>query len=605
MVKSKIRVAITCDLYRFKPGKSEVSNFQNRNLRWCYELIQKALISSGDVELSLVNAPEDPELFQACFGSAEAYENYIINSESAWAKNYEAASPILFASLYDQLLNQDLVVGFEMPPSIRNRLHTDSKRYINLFIHPLRFLKDLAFGATSNCPQIESCLANLQFDPSEISTQVSRFKAFFMRSQHPACHLPDGIPLLIGQTSADSVVIKDGTFATWQDYAGVLSERLKPYNTVAFLEHPGRSNSSHITEFLRSRLGKTVISMRGNSYGLLFSNPDIPAIITLSSSLGVEAQAIGHDTQFLISDPRLKLSSQGIEHPMHFLGHSILTETFWKALIGKGDVSELHEKGAFFLGDNLVRNSLDAWAFRALQYEIKIEPSVRTILPSVSSDENEVKLLASAFTGTPSIHDQKLDVSVALAETQGIALGVLDKPLSLSQNWTLPISSRQSGHYFRSGFHASEHWGIWSGSVVSELVIPVSVGASSYARIVLEMEIGIYDGASLSAPVLKISVGDYATGYVLFRTMNSEPQTVSFEILSQQPELVIGFKQTHLVSPNQINGSPDTRLLGFSLSRVSARYIESVKSVDDYRPAAPSVWGVLSEPIELDARQSS
>jgi hypothetical protein len=498
--------------------------------------------------------------------------------------------------LLDKLSQQDLIIGFEITPALRRFLNDNQQRYINLYVHPVRFLRDLCFGATTNCPAIASLLKANTCDPVEIIRQVRRFSALFSRLQLPACSLPDGVPLLIGQTACDSVLLNKGTFARWENYQELLKDELAPFDTVAFIEHPYRPSSTSIVEFLRSSLAKNVISVRGNSYGLLFTNREAPVVITLASSLGVEAETIGFQTKFLLADPRAKFVIPDIEQTgMPMLGHAVLDAQFWNGVIRQEPVvsNSVSMTNSFFMGEHYLRNSLDTWSYKNLQYSLSVEPSVKTIVPSYSLQQERLGNLAEQCSDKWYAKVMTLGQSVANARSKGIDLRILDKPIAPGEKWDLPINKAEGKHYLRNGFHPPENWGVWSSERHSALVIPLVANGVEVACVGIEMEFTLYEGAGRNSPALKLSTDSRDIGYILFRPSNMHLQKVAFEILTCQPILQLNFEITDLRSPSETLGTPDTRKLGFGLKRVSVNYLSKPRdeaSIEDNEGLF--IWGI-------------
>lgn len=590
----KYRIGLTCDFYRFVPEKHEVTNFQNRNLAWLFELFKEVLMQAADADISIISAPRDIDLFRKALGNKDVYAEYIRDPEVAWAQQYEHAKTDLFSNLLDKLLEQDLIIGFEMPPTLRRYLANNNSRYVNLYIHPLRFLKDLCFGATTNCPSIATLLQANQCDQIEITRQVQRYSALFTRLQLPACALPAGVPLLIGQTARDSVLITNGSFVSWENYCDVLIDELAPFDTVAFLEHPYRLSSASVIEFLRGSLAKNVIAIRGNSYGMLFSNRDLPKVITLASSLGVEAEIIGHKSTFLLSDPREKFLIPEIECPITpTLGHALFDAQFWTAIIKGGDLTHVNFTfDSFFIGENYVRNSLDAWSYKGLQYNLTVEPAIKTIVPSTALKQDGLERLAEECSGFSYIKGTPLTKSIVVARNQGTDLRVLGKPIEPGETWEFPFNSIEGAYYLFEGFHPPEKWGVWSSDRHSTLIIPIEKISGSLVRLNIELDIKVFEGIRNDSPVLKISTQTQDIGYFFFRASNINLQKLAFEILTPPSTLQLHFELTHLGCPYEIYGTPDMRQLGFGLARISVSYFKGSVGTANHDITVCKIWGI-------------
>lgn len=590
---SSYRVGLTCDFLRFVPQKDKVINFQNRNLAWLAEILRLPLSKATNTTVSIITAPEDSAAFKKILNCGTTLSEYTADANAAWAKRYEAPDCLLFQPLLESLCQQDLIVGFEIPPTLKRHLHRNVKRYLSLYIHPIRYLRDLCFGVTTNCPDILRVINSCPIDQGEIGYQAGRFSGLFARLRLPACALPTNVPLLIGQTKYDSALISDGKFTDWSDFGELIADLLSPFDTVAFLEHPYQPNSAKTLEFLRNTLRKNVISTRGNSYGMIFSNRQTPLILTLSSSMAAEAESIGHTAHYLLSDPRRKFVLEGIDQPTFaMLAHTVLDEKFWSAILKDTKEERLRHQGAdcFFLGDHFLRNSLDAWSFRPLQNGLTIEPSVRTLIPSAAAIPERLNRLAAACCDIVEAEQLTHFQLWSQARENGIDFRRLEPPVAPSQRIDLPINTPEGTYYLISGFHITENWGVWSSEHRSSLLIPFSTVNSPYARLRIELHIKVFSGIENESPVLRLSVNDRSVGFAFFRPSRIDTQRLIMELDAPPPFLQIDFELTNVQSPSVHSGSMDSRKLGFGLTRVT---VEHLGNAEEIRPAQEcQLWGI-------------
>ena len=137
--------------------------------------------------------------------------DYVDDAELAWARRHNNDGVTDFSGQLDALASADLVVGFELPPSLKRHLHGQGRPYISFHVHALRLLRDLCLGASTNCPDIARALQDLVLPASEITRQVHHHRALCLNRSLPLLKFPAGLPVLIGQTERDSVLIRDNT----------------------------------------------------------------------------------------------------------------------------------------------------------------------------------------------------------------------------------------------------------------------------------------------------------------------------------------------------------------------------------------------------------
>lgn len=596
-------VALTCDFFRAQPGPQGFVNFQPRNLAWLEWVIgAKNTWARWGVKTSVITVPTEAEAFRRALGNDAIFSSYLNDADQTWASLYDVEDVTVFPAVFDALFQHDLVVGFELPPTLKRALHRAGKRYISFYIHPVRFLRDLCLFVTTNASDVADLVAQGEVPSHEIDFQVRRFSALFSRLQLPALSLPDDVPVLIGQTEKDSVLIHDGSFASWKDYEDDLAEILGSYPEVIFLEHPYRQNSAMVTEYLRGRHGKTVISVRANSYGVIFSAVKTPFFLTLASSLGAEALCAGRDCHFLYKDPSKKFILDGIDIPdAGMVSHTVLQDKFWKSVLTSTykKTKNIAGTNSFPLGENYIRNSLDSWAFRPLQSGANIEPVRKSVLPATTAPQNRLNALCATLCATSPSEAEQLHNCGRTQQPWG-TVEILPKPFTLGVRSAIDLSQPAASHYLIEGFHTPESWGVWSSGKYSKLALPVDMAGFTEVDLNVTMVVKVLPGVIARAPVLQIIMDGQEVGFVLFRASAQNEQKIHFTGRIKNPVCQIEFRVSHTMSPASLGQSGDCRELGFGLCALSV-FVASVDQADQEgcgTGVAQKFWGVMvNEPV--------
>ena len=609
------KVALTCDFLRVQPGTKGFDNFQPRNLAWLQRIIgAKDTWERWGVESSVITAPTEPEAFRRSLGNDTIFSSYLNNADQTWASLYDAKEFTVFRSIFDDLCQHDLIVGFELPPTLKRALHQAGKQYISFYIHPVRFLRDLCLLVTTNSHDVADLIAQKEIASNEIDSQVKRFSALFSRLQLPSLALPNNVPVLIGQTEKDSVLIRDERFTSWKDHEDTLAKMLEPYREVIFLEHPYCQNSALVTEYLRGTHGKTVISLRINSYGVIFSPLQTPFFLTLASSLGVEARCAKRDCTFLHGDPSEQFILSGVDIPdAGMVSHAVLQDDFWKNIFSGDYIKKKSKTGTaatandFPLGDHYLRNSLDSWAFRPLQSGINIDPVRKLILPaSVATQESLATL--NAILCAESISASKKLIDCGRVELAWGSVETLAKPFILGGLSAFNLSQSQASHYLIEGFNTPENWGVWSSGKYAKLVLPINLAGSAEVELEISMVVKVYSGIIAHAPVLQITVEGHEVGFVLFRKSAKNEQQIHFTCRVKNPACQIEFRVSHAGAPALFEQSLDHRELGFGICAldVAVSLITAEKQydqdIDDHTEKIEGFWGAsVNTYIDKDA----
>lgn len=512
------KVAFTGDFLRIAPAKGAFSSSQSRNVSWLQDVLTGAECWRH-IEPGLFRAfpAEGAALADSGALKAPALESYLEDPEAAWALRHGAVAVTDFPAVLDSLASADLVVGFELPPALKRSLHHSGKPYLSFHIHALRMLPDLCFGATTNVPQIAQWLDAETLPEAAIARAVHHHRALCRFHNLPALQVPAGLPVLIGQTARDSVLIEKGRFSSWRDHADPLDELLRGHSSLVLLEHPYRADSMEIGEYLRTVHGKHVFSMAANGYGILFTNQQIPFVATLSSSLGVEAQAAGTPAHFLLQDPRLRMQVDDFDRgPPGPLGHGILGNAFWERILEGHESSTTrkslaNERNPFVLGDNYLRSCLDGWSYRLLQNGLAGATNRTYHFPAAAATEQ-----GSGFGQSP------------IWQTHAIDFVELDPPLGLDETRFVDFSWRSAAGYLAHGFEPVGQVGAWSLGQSAQLRIGLTAAAVESAAVIsLKLRLQIPKAALVACPVIAAAAAEQPLGYALFQPEGPHTCTLS------------------------------------------------------------------------------
>ena len=478
------------------------------------------------------------------------------------------------------------------------KLHRQQRPYISFHVHALRMLRDLCLGATTNDPAIAGLLAGVAVPDEEIVRQVRRFRALCVFHRVPALAFPAGLPMLIGQTARDSIVIEGGRFADWPDREDELAAALRGHDACVFIEHPARSDSHTVCEYLRCRHGKAVIATNANGYGALLSTPDIPAVLTLSSSLGVEAEAFGLPTRFLLGDPRQRLRVAGVDVGVdHPLGHGVLSDGFWRALLHQEPLPTDSRTSApadtFHLGEHYLRDSLVSWSYQLLRDRLRGAQARRTWMPAADMAAERRDALLRAVRG-------------GAAAERGDPLPVVlrDPPLALGERRRLRIADPGFGALLGKGFHALDPgWGVWSQPGGSELLLPVQPADGAVLTVTLELR--CFEGLLERCPVLQIQVAGQVVALAMFRPSGAHSARVCLSLDASTAPIELLLTMNESCSSAQAGLGQDERELGFGLTEIELE-LQLARRTPRQRPGSVPVWGIpgvtgesIAEPTSL------
>ena len=606
------RVVFTCDLLRFSLGPQGYKHAQTGNMRWLAAVLGALTNwSHWGVGTRFVEPPATFDQLAAQVQSASVLQEYRDNSTMAWARRYDGNVLDVRPALVDELLDGDLVIGFELPPAMKRLIDDHGGSYISFHIHALRFMRDLCLGASTNDSGFLAHLNKVAVSSTDAELQARRFVALMTRHAYPALQIPDGWPLVIGQTVGDSILIEKGRFADWPDFDDQLAMALQPYPGCVLLEHPFRADTGAVAQYLRARFGKTVMMSNANGYGVVFQSRTAPLALTLSSSLGVEAQTVGLPTSFLLGDPRLRLQLAGVDlGTSEALHHGVLSAAFWQSLFS-ADSGELQSTASgqlpFALGDDFIRGGIESWSYAQLQLGFAAARSRKVVFPAEGLTAEESAQLALTLSGqvepvqgwgTPAPENRNdLGVDLIIASAP-VAVGE-QRQLACDDPWSCMVLE---------GFHAPESWGAWSSGRESKVCLSIAPSAVKWkAELTVSLKIEVFDALRPRCPVCRISESGQTLALLFFRPGGPPTVDVVVRTLARSTRCEIDIALSDIDSPKNLAGMDDTRLLGIGLLAVQVRAclpeLQERHEPQERLLRAPQrglIWGVTAEPAPLE-----
>jgi hypothetical protein len=277
-----------------------------------------------------------------------------------------------------------LVIGFEIPPSICRWLSNAGVPYLSFFIHPVRFLPDLLFAVSTNSKYADRVLAKWSVDIDVAFEYANVLRALCIGDMPDQTFIQTGSALFIGQTAHDASIVRNGEMISPHNCINELQTLAERYPDMLISPHPLERITTMVNLL---RLLKCGTLVNQNSYSLL-SHESIDTVITLSSSLGVEARFFGKNAIFLLGEP-LRPGGPLVsgDASVHAVGHCILSTAFWAQLLGFADPEKTAAPGNnnLFKAPNLFRSLFGGWAYDQLDPVLRCKTATeKTSVPARS-----------------------------------------------------------------------------------------------------------------------------------------------------------------------------------------------------------------------------
>lgn len=246
------------------------------------------------------------------------------------------------------IMHFKLVIGYELTDLTVTLLEKLNVKYINIWLHPVRFMDDELFLISSNCKKIQEKLC--KYVISEDSFFVNAKYAQIMINRRHKIVLKPQSCVFFGQTANDKTLRNSQGFISISDYKDNIAYLASIYPQLYYSQHPLRKDDSEF--LLLKKYFKDIQKLSANSYQII-SNPNVALVTTISSSIGIEAYYFGKNVIFL-NKPTVD-----IKKPNTFsIDSSIFNPCVFADILS---IKKENSGNFIFLSKNKLRNILDSY----------------------------------------------------------------------------------------------------------------------------------------------------------------------------------------------------------------------------------------------------
>jgi len=298
----------------------------DRSTVWLFDAIKRQVNLACGMRIDVVTANGVPALRRLLEATRppSAAHRY-------WAAGYEA-SPIDdgLAEIVIPRLRNRFCIGYELPPGFQRWLSMIGVPFIDLRLHPVRFLDDLLFAACASNEDTQAALSRMAVPESGVIVTAGLREAM--------CHMisqatvPPNTLIVVGQRPLDCSQIVGGVFFDAFARAPEIHAICEQYDTVLLKPHPLEPEHGLLQVAAGARNVAGVV--RDNLYRLL-SLPEIAGVLTVNSSVAYEAPYFGKRVHALAQLP-IRLGWRGAaEAPDVYtsLDDRVLSIDFWRLVL--------------------------------------------------------------------------------------------------------------------------------------------------------------------------------------------------------------------------------------------------------------------------------
>lgn len=281
-----------------------------------------------------------------------------INGSTDFSEWRESWHESLLGRGESQLSKMDLgstaVVGFEVSQRELNYLALHDVPYVNIEIHPLRFLDDLYLNVTTSF--------DYDLDLLSAGTGLIQLCANSLRIRYGGEQaIPCSTLAILGQTPFDKSAFYDGEFRLLDSYFDQLDKLAGEHRNVIYRPHP-YGTDTNLDKEICDRYGAAMSNDR-NLYKILASG-NVSTVCAISSSAVVEAPYFGVTGKFL------EARARQYNLPVSY-ARLVDDESFWfRGLLGASVGASCHSIGRG-VPQNFLRDTFGYWGYVTREKEME------------------------------------------------------------------------------------------------------------------------------------------------------------------------------------------------------------------------------------------
>ncbi len=221
----------------------------------------------------------------------------------------------------------DILIGYELSDQTRSVLDEIGVLYVDMWLHPIRFMDDVLFAMKSSSEVIHDKLKRYSVSLDEMQLYADRIKVQTYKGWHrKEAEVVDGSAVFIGQLQNDKSVCRDGKFLTLLDFKREFSDFVSQHSHVYFSRHPYmRSGDTDVLRFVQSHSN---VSITDQPTYRLIASPKVKTVGGISSSVLSEAEFFGKQIEYFYQ-PVLNFRDQDFNIGHASIQQDFLNPRFW------------------------------------------------------------------------------------------------------------------------------------------------------------------------------------------------------------------------------------------------------------------------------------
>ncbi|MCU6760817.1 Glycosyl transferases group 1 [uncultured Roseburia sp.] len=275
------RIVITSDLLRPVWINGKAKNKETVRINKYFDFLSGQLKEAVNVPVEKISTENSKFNFFVFYRLC----NVTFKNTNSWLEIYDLDSiPRDAINYFGKYFDNSFIICHEMPPIFKKICDKLNLYYIDIRIHPVRFLDDHMFSMATNHPQVFQHLKKYLVNEKVFYIYANLYKTTV---DFYDLNIDKNSALIVGQTNVDSALYENGKVHTIFEYKNQIEKLGKEYKTVYYKPHPFNGDLKKVYDFLKQFPFIKIINQ--NIYYLL-ANENIKAVYAISSGVLTEAK---------------------------------------------------------------------------------------------------------------------------------------------------------------------------------------------------------------------------------------------------------------------------------------------------------------------------
>jgi FMN phosphatase YigB (HAD superfamily) len=359
---------------------------QASNRRWLLDLLRRPITKASWAELQSFGSSINRH---GAFSRVHFFElsgiKLDIEATHFWFDDAVITSDSV-AYLGSHVSPNNLVIGYELSGQTKRLLDRIGVPWIDIWLHPIRFLDDILFGFSASDASVYQAMMPFHIKEDIFYLYADRVRIKYYKGyKRPDLPIKPGSALFIGQTLEDKAVCDGGRMLNLLDFKAAFERAGSQYGTVYYSRHPYvKSGDEAILKYVKSCGFSKVVDWP--AYQMLASGR-IAKILSISSSVLHEARYFDVETEFLFK-PVIRYGTQhGDEHLSVY--QEFVSPHFWAQALAPLMPTRNCERVMYLEQKDKLRDMLNFyWSYRHLDKEedmrqtlMALDRKVQALLP--------------------------------------------------------------------------------------------------------------------------------------------------------------------------------------------------------------------------------